>query len=132
MKFTLPGLPPSVNHSHFARGRRLKPEARQWIENAGLIMRGQMHGQPKVDRDGRFTLMVKLYGKWTTKAGTPRKVDLSNRIKILEDVVAKICCFDDSQVMRIVAEKVQEWHGERTEVAVLDMSSAFRMGDNVA
>jgi len=120
VKFVLPGWPPSINDSHFSKGRRLKPETRTWIMNAGLIMRGQAHGQRKIRPSSRLSLHVRLYGKWTTKAGTMRRVDLSNRIKILEDTVAKVCSFDDSQVCFITASKVTAG-SERTEVEVLEL-----------
>lgn len=124
MKFTLPGLPPSVNHSHFARGRKLKPETSRWILNAGLMMRGQMRGQEKLTK-GELSLDVALYGQWFTKTGALRRVDLSNRIKLLEDLVAKLCGFDDSAVSILKAEKI-ECPSEHTvvEVKVLRASSS--------
>lgn len=117
VKFTLPGLPPSVNHSHFARGRKLKPETSKWMKDMGLMMRGQMHGQDRLDFGADLELRIRLYGNWSTSKGTARRTDLSNRIKILEDTVAKVCGFDDSAVIFIQAAKVPA-DAERTEVEV--------------
>jgi hypothetical protein len=90
------------------------------METAGLMMLGQRRGQPALD-SGRYglTLELRLFGKWRTKAGKPRRVDLSNRIKIVEDLVAKVCGFDDSDVTCIRAMKI-EAVDERTEVDVRD------------
>lgn len=119
MKFTLPGLPPSVNDSHFSLGRRLKPETRKWIEQMGLIMLGQRRGQNPLPTDARLAFDMRLYGKWLTSKGAIRRIDLSNRIKILEDTVAKVCGFDDSRVVCIYAKKIEDTD-ERTEVDVYE------------
>lgn len=116
MKFTLPGWPPSVNDSHF-RARVLKPETRKWMQDMFLIMQGQRHGQEQLPADADLELRIRLYGNWNTAAGVKRRVDLSNRIKILEDTVAKACSFDDSAVVFIQAAKVPA-DTERTEVEV--------------
>jgi Holliday junction resolvase RusA-like endonuclease len=119
VKFTIPGLPPSVNASHFSLGRRLKPQTRNWIEQAGLMMLGQRRGQSPLPPDVRLAFSMRLHGKWLTSKGLSRRVDLSNRIKILEDTVAKACGFDDSRVACIIALKVED-DNERTEVDVYE------------
>jgi Holliday junction resolvase RusA-like endonuclease len=48
-----------------------------------------------------------------------RKADVSNRIKLLEDVVAAACRFDDSQVVDLRARKIQ-CEDVRTEVDIWD------------
>lgn len=83
-------------------------------------MLGQKRGQAELrQQQYGLTLELRLFGKWTTKKGRTRRVDLSNRIKIVEDVVAKVCGFDDSEVTYIRAMKI-EAPEERTEVSVLD------------
>jgi Holliday junction resolvase RusA-like endonuclease len=108
-----------VNDSHFSLGRRLKPETRKWIEQMGLIMLGQRRGQNPLPTDARLAFDMRLYGKWLTSKGAIRRIDLSNRIKILEDTVAKVCGFDDSRVVCIYAKKIEDTD-ERTEVDVYE------------
>jgi Holliday junction resolvase RusA-like endonuclease len=49
----------------------------------------------------------------------PRKAgDLSNRIKVVEDALNKVCYADDNQIERIVAERFEDKNNPRVEILI--------------
>lgn len=114
MIFSLPHIPfpPSVNaayaYSRF-KDRLVRSKAhcaydrefavwrathRQLLREAGNALRGQ-----------RLRLDLAFYCSTDTKSGTVRKLDLSNRIKLVEDQLARALGIDDSYVFVITAVK---------------------------
>jgi Holliday junction resolvase RusA-like endonuclease len=123
IRFTLPGLPPSTNNLYLTtgKGRRIKtPLARSWSEEAGWRMIAQ-RGVNRVARGADLAVAVRLYGRWRDSAGKHRRIDASNRVKILEDVAASVLHFDDRQVYRLSVEKI-EAAAERTELDIWELA----------
>ncbi len=121
IRFILPGLPPSINHSHYSWKRRLKPKTKKWIDQAHFVLSAQSKGT-KFGKDYPIGMEIRMYGEWFTKAGAFKRSDLSNRIKLLEDVVAEVLGFDDSRVVELSARKIGSNH-IRTEVDVWDVNA---------
>ena len=94
----------------------MKPHARLWIDQAYAILMSQK--RESFPKDAPIGLDIRLYSAWMTKSGTYKRSDLSNRIKLLEDVVAEVCGFDDSRVTSLSARKVQALEATHTEVDV--------------
>ncbi len=118
IRISIPGWPPSVNNSHFSRRRVLKPHARLWIDQATAIA-AALVGKQRLKPGAQVAMDIRLYGTWATKGGDMKRTDISNRIKLLEDVVAQVCNFDDKQVVDLRARKIQS--GDvRTEVDIWD------------
>ncbi len=100
----------------------LKPHARLWIDQATAIA-AALVGKQRLRPGAWVALDMRFYGKWTTKDGRMRRADVSNRIKLLEDVVAAVIHFDDSQVVDLRARKLES--GDvRTEVDIWDTKDA--------
>ncbi|MCK6439490.1 MAG: RusA family crossover junction endodeoxyribonuclease [Planctomycetes bacterium] len=123
----LPFLPPSINATYatvFDREtgrmkRVLSTKARRAKTAIQTFVRGSL--QP----DGIYELHIDVELPAITKGGNPRKVDLSNRIKFLEDCVAKALGIDDSRFFRIVLTKLHAEH-ERTVIRILPMSESAK------
>lgn len=110
MKLTLP-YPPSANrYWRNFRGRTVvSAEATAYKRAAGLECRRQNpYGRPLT---GDVVLRLKVF--------RPRRAgDLSNRIKVLEDALIGIAFVDDSQVVRIEAERHDDKANPRVEIEV--------------
>ena len=60
---------------------------------------------------------------WPTSAKTRyKRIDASNRLKLLEDVIAEVSGIDDSQNLTVVLEKIQGIE-ECTEVWIWDLDA---------
>lgn len=120
--FEFPGLPPSVNNMYIAgrrRGTRFKsPKAKEWDEMVkGIVSHAEFFPV------GLLSMEITLYASWFTKASTEdkkviRKMDLSNRIKAVEDSVMSCLELDDSIVFEIFAHKVDSSE-EKTVIRLL-------------
>jgi Holliday junction resolvase RusA-like endonuclease len=129
----LPWLPPSVNNAYIDRrggGRALADETRRFkVEAPAHLLR--YHRQEMLffveRKDTPLTVavcftMTEIENKgWLKKKGVARykKVDASNRIKILEDVLATAAGVDDSQNF-IVALCKRYGSTEKTDIWVWD------------
>lgn len=118
--FNLPFLPPSVNalfHSVTDREtgrlkRVLTTKARKTRDAISHFVKGVL-------ADGAlYELHITIEMSLVTKAGNIRKVDVTNRVKFLEDCIASCLGIDDSQFFRVVLNKLHADH-ERTVVKVL-------------
>lgn len=93
--------------------RVLTKEARAFKRAVGAKIRGRV-------ADGqRFTLTLNVFFSCYTKKGTVRQIDLTNRVKILEDAVAAALGYDDSRNWRVVLQK-RDTQGPRFVRATLD------------
>lgn len=108
MTITLPPAPSANRYWRNFRGRMVtSAEARAYKEQAAWIARAAGM-EPET---GDVSLTVRWYRE--RKAG-----DLSNRLKILEDALIGVAYTDDSQIVRIVAERYDDKANPRVEVEV--------------
>lgn len=99
--FTIEGLPPSANHT-YAPGRGCvykKPEAKKWTREAVDTIKKQCgvmeHNEHIV------TVMLRFYTK------NKRKMDIDNRVKILQDCLMEAGVIkDDSQVWDLAVRRI--------------------------
>ena len=106
---TLP-YPPSANvYWRVWNGRvLLSREARSYKQKAALLAKSQ--GATPIEGDVELRLSV----------FRPRRSgDLSNRIKVLEDALNGVAFVDDSQVVRIVANRFDDKSNPRVEVEIV-------------
>jgi len=116
LRLTLP-YPPSANRYWriTARGGRvltyLSEEARAY--RAHVLRLGRALGVTPTSADVELRLVVYR----------PRRAgDLSNRVKVLEDALIGVAYADDSQVVRIVAERLDDAASPRVEVEVREVA----------
>jgi Holliday junction resolvase RusA-like endonuclease len=129
-KLRLPFLPPSVNKLFTtvrdpATGvikRVLTSKARKIRRLvAALINR-------TLDPSKLYELHIAFHLPCFTKKGAVRKVDLSNRIKFIEDCVCEALGIDDSHVFRIVLTK----HHSESEMTCLEVRERETLSDQEA
>lgn len=117
---SMPFLPPSVNgltasvtDSDSGKPRRvLTKRARTARRSIETFVRGRL--SPSAVYELHITVELPAL----TKEGKLRKVDLTNRVKFLEDCVARCLGIDDRQFFRVVLNKLHADH-ERTTVTVM-------------
>jgi Holliday junction resolvase RusA-like endonuclease len=118
IEIEIPWLPPSSNHAYFnlpgggrtltAKGKKFKRETAAHI--AQQYPKELMFFKPNIAY-GLAVLFefTELENKtWPEKASTRyKKIDASNRLKLLEDVLADVAAIDDSQNLMVCAAKRQ-------------------------
>lgn len=107
-------LPPTSNKIYF-RGTQLTSAAKKYAEDFAKCMTDTVGYMHRFNPDGIFKLTVHIFlpaalnkGFSGAKSGSKsryKKVDLSNRIKLLEDCVRDFLAIDDSQTFEIVLKK---------------------------
>ena len=122
----LPGLPPSSNHAYFnapGRGRVLTDAGRKYKTGVAVLLQQKyrkelMFLRPNVP----YAVVTKFHVEQVETLGYPKKaknryktLDGSNRLKLLEDVLATASGIDDSQFMQGLWVKVRGMP-EQTEV----------------
>ncbi|MCC6572914.1 MAG: RusA family crossover junction endodeoxyribonuclease [Planctomycetes bacterium] len=119
LTISLPFLPPSVNKL-FATifddktgvtRRVLTSQARRIRRLIFTLVRG------KLRRDRLYELQVEVFLRAYTKSGSVRQVDLTNRIKFLEDCVCAALGIDDRQIFRVILNKTHAT-SEQTRVVI--------------
>lgn len=106
-KMRLPFLPPSVNKLFTTvRDPNTGVIKRVLTQQARRIRRLVM---AMIDRQlnpaGLYEMQIDIFMPCYTKKGTVRKVDLSNRVKFIEDCVCDALGIDDSHIFRVVLNK---------------------------
>lgn len=128
ISFELPGLPPSTNHAYFTLpkgGRSLTKAGKKFkVETAAYITRHLQSQVRDVKQNHPYGLGIQLhmsiFDKRPGRGARYKKVDASNRIKLLEDAVASAIGIDDSQFVTCVIGKVES-PTEMTKVIVWDL-----------
>lgn len=117
---TLPFLPPSVNGLFVTvRDRESGALRRVLSDKARRVRKAIQHFvRGRLAQDGIYEFRITFELPALTKGGGIRKVDLSNRVKFLEDCVASCLAIDDRQFFRIVLTKLHAEH-ERTIISIL-------------
>jgi Holliday junction resolvase RusA-like endonuclease len=131
----IPSVPPSLNSAYttILKGRRplriLTKDARRYKEETKAHLLQEYPAElTKFVKDrayllvARFQLRVQNKG-WPGKAKSRyKKLDASNRLKLLEDVLAEVTDTDDSQNLVTIIQKIDS-DVERTELWIWDMAS---------
>jgi Holliday junction resolvase RusA-like endonuclease len=110
IRISLAGLPPSSNHAYFnlpRGGRTLTTKGRGYkTETSAFVIRFHQNDIRELKRNHPYGLAVKLvftnlYNEtWPAKASSRyKKVDVSNRVKLLEDSLMDAFGLDDSQIL---------------------------------
>ncbi len=121
VKFDIPGMPPSINHAWFnlpRRGRSLKPAGKKYKNEVQTLLAQKypkelmtFHKHEPYLVFFRIHLEAIENATWgaAKKAAENRykKNDVTNRIKILEDVISEVTGVDDSATMTFIIQKVQ-------------------------
>jgi Holliday junction resolvase RusA-like endonuclease len=115
--YELKGIPMSITvnqaYSTLPNGKRVRSSKyNAYIkEFEGYIYtRKQEINRLKVNLDGHNKLIAELSFEFEKERlyqpnGTPKKMDLSNRVKVVEDLIFKYLEIDDSLVFKLIAEK---------------------------
>jgi Holliday junction resolvase RusA-like endonuclease len=132
----IPTLPPSSNHAYFnlpsggrvlsTEGKKYKnetktylaknyqPELRQFVPNSPYLVYMRFH---------LSALQNATWGKPKGAESRYKKIDASNRAKLLEDVLKDVSGVDDSNTMVIILEKKLAQGEERTEVFIWNLDT---------
>jgi len=118
MRLVVP-FPMSLNHAWVnqarGKGRFLTKEAKRFkVEVRAEVLREHLGSTSSLGRDDNLLMRIHLFGPpelffskgWPKAAEHRHKaVDISNRIKVLEDAVFEALGLDDSQVQRLEVER---------------------------
>jgi Holliday junction resolvase RusA-like endonuclease len=118
--FCIPGLPPSANHAYFNLphgGRSLTKEGEKYKNETKALL------AQKYSKDLKYFVQNEPYlvfirfkfsslqnATWGKKNGANtryKRTDVSNRVKLLEDVLKDVTAVDDSHTMTLVTQKVE-------------------------
>lgn len=127
------GLPPSSNHAYFNNpkgGRTTTDAGRKYLtETAGHLQQRYRREMMFFKKNVPYCFLVRLYFQEVENKGYPtsaenryKKLDGSNRIKLLEDALKNAGGIDDSQVLLFLVDKK---HGlpERAELWVWNLET---------
>lgn len=131
LQFTYPELPPTSNKIYF-RGTTLTQKARDYAEKFSHHMRQHLHIINEMDPHAIYALHLrfffdKLVNESYNNMDLPpsrraksryKRIDLSNRIKLLEDCVRDALAIDDAQTFCASQEKHQCGPGEPERVDI--------------
>lgn len=113
---TIQGEGVSVNEAYVnvpGVGRKASAALKRFKASAAHDLKGcRLHFPP---RPQPHALTVTHYGDWHTKEGQPRKRDLTNYLKALEDAVSAWLGLDDRWVYEVRARKVHAPDAPRIE-----------------
>ncbi|MHC4840265.1 MAG: RusA family crossover junction endodeoxyribonuclease [Planctomycetota bacterium] len=104
---TLPFLPPSVNKL-FSTVRDTKTGVtKRVLTRQARKIRKLIHAMVNDQLDDKllYELDIEIHLNAFTKKGTVRKVDLTNRVKFLEDSICDALGIDDSLIFRVMLVK---------------------------
>jgi len=119
-RLTLPFLPPSVNQLFTTvRDPDTGTVKRVLTSNARRVRRLiQAMISTLMDPALTYEMRVDIHLRTHTRNGNVRKIDLTNRVKFLEDCVCEALGIDDSHVFRVVLQK----HDSIDESTVITLS----------
>jgi hypothetical protein len=121
VKFVIPGMPPSSNNAWFnlpKGGRTLKPAGKKYKNEIQTLI-GQKYSKELMTfkKHEPYLVFFRVHvealenATWgAAKNGAEnryKKNDATNRIKILEDIIAEVTGVDDASTMTFLIQKVQ-------------------------
>lgn len=134
--FVIPGLPPSSNHAYFnlprggraltAEGKKYKNETKVYLTQKYTKELLKFHNNSPYLVYLRFHLAQIENASWGKPKGAEsryKKIDASNRAKLLEDVLKDVSGVDDSNTLTLILEKrpLTGQLEERTEVFIWEL-----------
>lgn len=111
-------LPPSVNKLYTVRGHRkiLSDVGRRYKNRLKSQLAEQLIDYSPFGREAPLSFRYILFFEAVINKGYPdktdtkfKRIDLSNRIKVLEDIICELLDVDDSQVVHM---EVDKWQGK--------------------
>lgn len=131
IRMELPYLPPSANHAYFnlpGGGRTLTKKGRKFKKEAGIhLIRTYSSELMLFKKNEPYGVAIRFFfpnvqnKTWPGKATTRyKRIDTSNRVKLVEDVLAEVADTDDSQHMILLLGKSQG--PERTVILAWELS----------
>lgn len=131
IRIVYPELPPTSNLIYF-RGTMLTSKAREYAERfAHYVVKNHLHEISSLNPEGLYELTLHFYFNLLTSSyNNPKvpvskraksrykKVDLSNRVKLLEDCVRDALNVDDSRTLEIHLTKFHDPVSERVEIYI--------------
>lgn len=120
------GICPSLNQcyaTNFKTGRRFPSKALGEFKKEFKKLSPPHSGEISAIQGKRLCLIIEMWMKRERiycKNGKIKKMDVSNRIKPLEDAISDLIGIDDSQFFRVVAVKKETDLKERTEVFIME------------
>lgn len=121
VRFELRGLPPSSNHAYFnlpRGGRTLTAVGKRYkTETRSFIARHYAKEMPYFTLNADYTFLFrftflhddfynKTFGKKGGSDSLYKRVDISNRVKLLEDSIKDATAIDDSCTTLLLVQKV--------------------------
>lgn len=133
IRLSLPYLPPTTNNAYFNMrrgGRQLTSVARAYkIDVSTRLQREYRKEMMFFQKNTPYLLLVRFYFTGLVHKGYPektttryKKLDASNRLKLLEDALKDAAGIDDSQFLQCFLEK-RVGDPERTDLLVWDLES---------
>lgn len=127
----IPGLPPSTNHAYttIVKGRApirmLTKVGRAYkTETSALLISGYPTALAKIKPEYSYSAAYIFTTSRLTTKDWPRtaknrfrKLDATNRVKLLEDVISEVTSVDDSNNMAVLVAK-RHGDAERTDVFI--------------
>lgn len=133
IKFEIVGIPPSANNAYFnlpKGGRALTKEGKKFKNETQTYLAQRYPAElRKFEKNKPYLVYMRFYfsdvqnATWGKPKGAEsryKRVDASNRAKLLEDVIKDVTGVDDSNTQVLILEKRQAKAGqqERTEVFI--------------
>lgn len=138
IRFEIVGIPPSANNAYFnlpKGGRALTKEGKKF-KNETQTYLAQRYPEElrKFEKNKPYLVYMRFYfsdvqnATWGKPKGAEsryKRVDASNRAKLLEDVIKDVSGVDDSNTQVLILEKRQAKAGqqERTEVFIWNLEN---------
>lgn len=118
IRMEVPWLPPSANTAYFnlpQGGRTLTKKGKKFKKETGVhLIRNYSEQLMMFEKNKPYCIAMRFFfpnlqnKTWPEKASTRyKKIDTSNRVKLLEDVLADVADTDDSHYMTLLLGKSQ-------------------------
>lgn len=126
-RFTVPVEAVSLNHAYRSFIDWKTRRVRRALTSEGKAFKDEVMGVVMAARvkapAGRFTLSLHFHGNWDTLAGRPRRRDLSNHVKLLEDAICEALGVDDCWIRRVEIEATHAPHNPHIEVTLTPLKA---------
>lgn len=133
VRIALPFLPPSVNKLFTTVRDPASGVIKRVLTSNARRIRKLICAMVSSELDPArvYELRIDIYLNAWTRAGKVRRVDLTNRVKFLEDCICTALGIDDSHVFRVIMEK-HDAEQERTVVNIRAIEAQSEPGREAA
>jgi Holliday junction resolvase RusA-like endonuclease len=131
IRLVVPSIPPSSNNAYFnlpKGGRTLSASGKKYKNETKTYLASRYMSELKnFTSNEPYLVYIRMYFSELTNAtyGKPKgaenrykRLDVSNRVKLLEDVIKDVTGVDDSNTLVLVVEKRPTDGEEKTEVFI--------------